>query len=194
VLGTTKRIAERLTAATDIGTTGAFMSVRFGNVLGSKGSVIPTFAEQIRRGEPVTVTDPEATRYFMTVSEAVLLVLQSGALGRGGDVLVLDMGEPVRIIDLPPRISAEIAPGAKPPQIVITGLRPGEKLHEQLESGDDVRVEKPHDRIDRFVVPPIDRASLALDVDNVETLHDQLQAAARIDRLHNVVEIRHDAI
>ena len=111
VLGTTKRIAERLTAAADAGTAGSYMSVRFGNVLGSNGSVIPTFAEQIRRGEPVTVTHPEATRYFMTVKEAVLLVLQSGALGQGGDVMVLDMGEPVRIIDLPSRIAAEITPG-----------------------------------------------------------------------------------
>jgi len=166
------------------------MSVRFGNVLGSQGSVIPTFAEQIRTGEPVTVTHPEATRYFMTVKEAVLLVLQSGALGQGADVLVLDMGEPVKIIDLPARIAAEITPGEPPPQIVITGLRPGEKLHEQLNSDDDVRVEKPHDRIDRFDVPPLDRSSVEFEAgDDAEDLRQALDAAARVSRLATVVDI-----
>jgi FlaA1/EpsC-like NDP-sugar epimerase len=190
VLGTTKRIAERITSEADAGATGTYMSVRFGNVLGSNGSVIPTFAEQIRRGEPVTVTDPEATRYFMTVNEAVLLVLQSGALGQGADVLVLDMGEPVKIIDLPPRIAAEITPGEPPPRIVITGLRPGEKLHEQLNSNDDVRVEKPHDRVDRFVVPPLDITSVALDLDaEADELRDTLDAAARIVRIGVVIDL-----
>lgn len=189
VLGTTKRIAERLTAAADAGVPGIYMSVRFGNVLGSQGSVIPTFAEQIRRGDPVTVTDPDATRYFMTVDEAVLLVLQCGALGRGADVLVLDMGEPVKIIDLPPRIAAEIAPGSLPPQIVYTGLRLGEKLHEQLQSDDDSRVEKPHDRVDRFAVPPLDRSAILFDLDDADRLCDQLSAAARVAPLHKVANL-----
>lgn len=188
VLGTTKRIAERLTSGANAGTSGTYMSVRFGNVLGSNGSVIPTFAEQIRKGEPVTVTHEDATRYFMTVREAVLLVLQSGALGQGADVLVLDMGEPVRIMDLPARIAAEITPGEPPPRIIITGLRPGEKLHEQLNSEDDVRVEKPHDRVDRFEVPPVDASALRLDAEDAEELREALDAVARVPRVGVVVE------
>lgn len=189
VLGTTKRIAERLTSAADAGANGSYMSVRFGNVLGSNGSVIPTFAEQIRRGEPVTVTDPEATRYFMTVKEAVLLVLQSGSLGQGADVMVLDMGDPVRIIDLPSRIAAEITPGEAPPKIVITGLRPGEKLHEQLNSIEDTRVEKPHDRVDRFLVPPLDITSIDLEVLNADELRHVLESTARVEVLASVFDI-----
>jgi FlaA1/EpsC-like NDP-sugar epimerase len=114
VLGTTKRVAERITAYFDLISSGCYSSVRFGNVLGSNGSVIPTFMEQIKQGEPITVTDPAATRYFMTTEEAVLLVLQATALAHGGDVFVLDMGDPVSIDMLARRLSRQIAPGRVP--------------------------------------------------------------------------------
>jgi FlaA1/EpsC-like NDP-sugar epimerase len=124
-------------------------------VLGSNGSVIPTFVEQINNGYPITVTDPEATRFFMTTEEAVLLVLQASTLGRGGDVLVLDMGEPVSIDRLARRLSRQLAPG-QDTEIVYTGLRPGEKLHEVLSTERDEPLENPHPRLTRYAVPPLD--------------------------------------
>lgn len=155
VLGMSKRIAEQTIASYSERHPGRFLSVRFGNVLGSNGSVIPTFLQQIEDGRPITVTDPEITRYFMTSDEAVLLVLQAGACGEGGDVLVLDMGAPVRIADLAVRLSRQVAPGRET-QIVYTGLRPGEKLHEALVSAEDVALDRPHERIGRFAVKPLD--------------------------------------
>ena len=122
-----------------------FTMVRFGNVLGSSGSVIPLFREQIRRGGPITVTDPRITRYFMTIPEAAQLVIQAGSMGEGGDVFVLDMGQPVKIVDLAERIvhlSGLSVKSKSHPQgdieIVFTGLRPGEKLYEELLIGDNV--------------------------------------------------------
>jgi FlaA1/EpsC-like NDP-sugar epimerase len=133
VMGATKRAAEMalsLLAAEHPGT--RFMAVRFGNVLGSSGSVIPKFKEQIARGGPVTVTHPEIIRYFMTIPESARLVLQAAAIGESGQVLVLDMGEPVKIVDLA-RDLIRLA-GHTPQEIAIefTGLRPGEKLYEEL--------------------------------------------------------------
>lgn len=166
VLGTTKRTAERITAHFDSISDGRYLSVRFGNVLGSNGSVVPTFMAQLERGEPLTVTDAEATRYFMTIPEAVLLVLQAAALGRGGDVLVLDMGTPVSIDMLARRVSRLVAPGREP-DIVYTGLRPGEKLHEDLVTDTDEPLEQPHPRLSRYAVPPLDPNSrTALELDN----------------------------
>ena len=130
VLGYSKRLAEGLTAAMDRVAGGSYMSVRFGNVLGSRGSVLTTFTAQIAQGGPVTVTDPRVTRYFMTIREAVQLVIQAGAIGSGGcDVLVLDMGEPVPIRQMAQQL---IDLSGQRVEITYTGLREGEKLHEEL--------------------------------------------------------------
>ena len=129
VLGYSKRVAERLTAYMGGQADGSYLSVRFGNVLGSRGSVLTALSAQVESGGPVTVTHPEVTRYFMTADEAVQLVLQAATIGRDGEVLVLDMGEPVRIADLARRLAAR---STSPVEIVFTGLRPGEKLAEDL--------------------------------------------------------------
>ncbi|MBX6387921.1 MAG: polysaccharide biosynthesis protein [Frankia sp.] len=151
VLGYSKRITERLTAyvAREHGL--PYVSVRFGNVLGSNGSVLTIFASQLAAGGPLTVTDPEVTRYFMTVQEAVELVLQAGALGSGGDALVLDMGEPVRIADVARRLI-----GNQRIDIVYTGLGVGEKLHEQLFGIAETDDRPHHPLISEVPVPPLD--------------------------------------
>ena len=154
VLGYTKRIAERLTAGADdlAGPSGTYLSVRFGNVLGSRGSVLHAFKAQIDAGGPVTVTDPDVSRYFMTVEEAVQLVIQAGALGRGGEALILDMGIPVRIDDVARRLIAE---SDRPIEVVYTGLRPGEKLHEVLFADGEEGSTPLHPGIAHVDVPPL---------------------------------------
>jgi FlaA1/EpsC-like NDP-sugar epimerase len=144
VMGATKRVSENMLREIEGST--EFVSVRFGNVLDSRGSVIPIFRDQVRRGGPVTVTHPDMTRFFMSIHEAVFLVLQAGAMGRGGEVYVLDMGEPVRILDLAHSIIRfyGLEPDKDVP-IVYTGLRPGEKLFEEIltaEEGTTVTLSK----------------------------------------------------
>src|SRR5262245_31685342 len=132
LMGTTKRVAELIMKAMLGGST-KFVAVRFGNVLGSNGSVIPVFRKQIASGGPVTVTHPEATRYFMSISEAVQLVMVAGTLGQGGEIFLLDMGEPVNITDLAKRlISLSGFQAGRDVDIVFTWLRPGEKMHEEI--------------------------------------------------------------
>ncbi|SCF21658.1 NDP-sugar epimerase, includes UDP-GlcNAc-inverting 4,6-dehydratase FlaA1 and capsular polysaccharide biosynthesis protein EpsC [Micromonospora viridifaciens] len=152
VLGYSKRITERLTAhhARQLG--GTYLSVRFGNVLSSRGSVLTAFQAQIKAGVPITVTHPEVTRYFMTVQEAVQLVLQAASIGRDGEALVLDMGEPVRIADVARRLAAE---ADTPVDIVYTGLRPGEKLHEHLFGADETDLRPLHPLISHVRVPAL---------------------------------------
>lgn len=157
VLGMTKRVAERLTAWYAATTDGTYLSVRFGNVLGSRGSMLPTFLEQIRCGGPVTVTHPDVTRYFMTIPEACELVIQAGAVGAGGEVLVLDMGEPVSINGVAERL---IAQSGKKVHIVFTGLRPGEKMHEVLLSSEEHGERRSHPMITHVVVPPLPPSEL----------------------------------
>lgn len=145
VLGLSKRVTERLTASMafdPLSAAGRYVSVRFGNVLGSRGSVLTIFAEQVERGGPITVTHPEVTRYFMTVQEAVRLTIYAGAIGSSGEVLVLDMGEPVRILDVAKRFAQQRVPALP---IEFTALRKGEKLHEELfaTGEDDTRLVHP---------------------------------------------------
>ncbi len=158
VLGQTKRLAERLTAWTAAETGRDFVSVRFGNVLGSRGSMLPLFAELIRTGRPVTVTHPNATRYFMSIPEACHLVIQAAAIAQPGEVLVLDMGEPVRVLDIARRMVAALGGDS---DIVFTGLRPGEKLHEDLIGRGETERRPVHPKISHASVPPLDPGALA---------------------------------
>ena len=165
VLGYSKRIAERLTAAASGRRTGRYVSVRFGNVLGSRGSVLDTFEHQIAAGGPVTVTDPDVTRYFMTISEACQLVLQAAAIGADGEALVLDVGDPVRIADVA-RTLIERTPDAEDTRIVYTGLRAGEKLHECLFGEHEPHNRRPrHSLVSHVPVPPLRFDSLPLVLD-----------------------------
>jgi FlaA1/EpsC-like NDP-sugar epimerase len=154
VMGATKRLGEvylQQVARRQLGT--KFMAVRFGNVLGSSGSVVPTFSRQIAAGGPITVTHPDITRYFMTIPEAVSLVLQSSVFGNSGDIFVLDMGTPVRIADLARKMIALSGLTPDDIEIVFTGLRPGEKLYEELSQQVEAVVATPHPKILRLVCP-----------------------------------------
>jgi FlaA1/EpsC-like NDP-sugar epimerase len=153
VLGYSKRVAEGLTAHASQEHCGNYLSVRFGNVLGSRGSVLTSFRAQLEAGGPLTVTHPDVTRFFMTVEEAVQLVVQAGAIGGPGEVLVLQMGEPVKIAEVAQRL-ASLSP--QPVPIEFTGLRPGEKLHEELFGDGEVAQPSEHALITAVCAPPLE--------------------------------------
>lgn len=158
VMGATKRVAEKVIISMNDTYDTKYITVRFGNVLGSRGSVIPLFKKQIEVGGPVTVTDPEMTRYFMTIPEASQLVLQAGAMGKGGEVFLLDMGEPVKIIDLA-RNMIRLS-GLEPDKdihIKITGLRPGEKKYEELLTSEEGTNRTNHTKIFEAALDTVDR-------------------------------------
>lgn len=172
VMGASKRLAELYLQARGNGTdcATAFVAVRFGNVLGSSGSVVPIFRKQIARGGPVTVTHKDVTRYFMTIPEAVGLVLQSASMGAGGEIFVLDMGEPVKIIDLAEQMIR--LSGFTPYEdidIEIVGLRPGEKLYEELQHNNETFQKTNHPRVRQFVSTPIS-------VEDASRMRDMLSA------------------
>jgi FlaA1/EpsC-like NDP-sugar epimerase len=193
VMGSCKRLAEQYVQARSAGSRCRFVTVRFGNVLDSSGSVVPIFREQIARGGPVTVTHPKMTRYFMLIPEAAQLVIQAGAMGRGGEIFVLDMGEPVRILDLAHdmirlsglRVGDDI-------EVHITGLRPGEKLYEELYDLAEIRARTTHPKI---MVADSDRRhvlEVLRDIGQLEALAnepDELVKAALRDiiPIHNPV-------
>ncbi|MBA4084737.1 polysaccharide biosynthesis protein [Janibacter terrae] len=159
VLGYSKRVTERLTADFATKDDNTYVSVRFGNVLGSRGSVITAFTTQIEQGGPVTVTHPDVERYFMLIPEACQLVLQAAAIGRDGEVMVLDMGEPAKIKDVATTL-IDLS-GRKDIEIVFTGLRPGEKMSEELFTpGEDIR-RTDHELVNSVDVPTIDSESVA---------------------------------
>lgn len=191
IMGATKRLAELILQglAAEQRTT-RFSMVRFGNVLGSSGSVVPLFREQIRQGGPVTITHPEITRYFMTIPEAAQLVVQASAMARGGEVFVLDMGDPVRIIDLARNMvelcGLTVRSDDKPDgdiEIVVTGLRPGEKLYEELLIGNDPQPTQ-HPRIMMATEHRLSWAQLRNDLDRLE----HLIAAGDVRRAHDLLK------
>jgi FlaA1/EpsC-like NDP-sugar epimerase len=162
VMGASKRLAELVCLALQAkGGRTRFEVVRFGNVLGSAGSVIPRFQEQIARGGPVTVTHPEITRYFMSIPEAAQLVLQAAGMGRGGEVFVLDMGEPLKVVDVARNLIGLSGYTADQIKIVFTGLRPGEKLYEELLADSESTRETHHPKLRIARLPVVDAAILA---------------------------------
>jgi FlaA1/EpsC-like NDP-sugar epimerase len=195
VMGATKRIAEMYVQSLNSGSNTKFVAVRFGNVLGSRGSVIPRFKEQIAMGGPVTVTHPNMIRYFMTIPEATQLVIQAGMFADGGEIFILDMGKPVHIVDLAKDLirlsgfesNVDI-------DIVFTGIRPGEKLYEELLMEEEGLTTTQHNRI--FIGKPINlsRASLELAIKQLEKLVDEDQAIIRDGLKHLVPTFQNEHV
>lgn len=185
VMGCTKRVAEMYVQSMNNISNTRFVAVRFGNVLGSRGSVIPLFKKQIAKGGPVTLTHPDMKRYFMTIPEASQLVLQAGAMAKGGEVFVLDMGEPVKIYDLARDliILSGLIPEIDIP-IKITGLRPGEKLFEELLSAEDGTEKTAHNKIFTAKIKQQDKVIMD---ENVLKLLDLEQADDIVKMLKKIV-------
>ena len=184
VMGCTKRVAEMYVQSMNKNSGTRFVAVRFGNVLGSRGSVIPLFKKQIAKGGPVTVTHPDMKRYFMTIPEASQLVLQAGAMAKGGEVFVLDMGEPVRIYDLAKDLItlSGLIPG-KDIEIKITGLRPGEKLFEELLSAEDGTEKTTHKKIFTARIKEIDKAGLDKKISKILEITDGEEVVAALQKI-----------
>jgi FlaA1/EpsC-like NDP-sugar epimerase len=192
IMGASKRLAE-MTLLMYAGSAPAtkLVAVRFGNVLGSEGSVLPIFRRQLARGGPLTVTHAEATRYFMTIPEAVQLVMQAGAMGQGGEIFILDMGQPIKIVDLARRLIT--LAGRKPDeeiQIVITGLRPGERLHEELYSDEEPILPTQHQKIMMLAGTSVPRATLQGTLAELERLISGREAEAARRLLLEIVATR----
>jgi FlaA1/EpsC-like NDP-sugar epimerase len=181
IMGVTKRVAELILLGLQHQHT-RFVAVRFGNVLGSNGSVLPIFQQQLAKGGPLTVTHPEARRYFMTIPEAVQLVLQASTMGQGGEIFILEMGEPIKIYDL--ARNCILLSGLQPEQdvkIVFTGLRPGEKLVEELLTQGEGITRTWHEKIRVLSSPEVS-------FDQVRRWLDELSALVEAKNVHGLVE------
>lgn len=193
VMGMTKRVAEDLLRSYQ-GTSTVFSSVRFGNVLGSAGSVMPLFQWQMAQGKPITITDPEATRYFMLTAEAAQLVLQAGVIGRGGEVFFLDMGEPIKIIDLAEdliRLS-----GYKPGEDIrvdTVGMRPGERMNEELVREAEALLESSHEKIMIAQSPPLDPECFSEDLETLRRLAVERKREPAVEHL-KAMAVRYSAV
>jgi len=189
VMGASKRVAEMVITSLNHQQTTQFLAVRFGNVLGSRGSVIPIFQEQIKKGGPVTITHPEMKRYFMTIPEAVLLVLQAGAMGNGGEVFVLDMGEPVKIYD----VACELIrlSGLEPEKdipIVFTGMRPGEKLFEEVLTAEEGVEPTAHPKIFKArIKDPLPQDILFRKIEDLKDFAQLQDASAIVRTLQEII-------
>jgi FlaA1/EpsC-like NDP-sugar epimerase len=188
IMGATKRIAEMYTQSLNSETGTRYITTRFGNVLGSNGSVIPRFKKQIESGREVTVTHPEITRFFMTISEACQLVLEAAAMGEGGEIFLFDMGKPVRIADLAVKmIRLSGLEEGKDISIRYTGLRPGEKLYEELLANEENTLPTHHEKILIARVKPSDQDRITHDVQELGRLfsvQDNDQDEANGARIH----------
>lgn len=187
VMGATKRLAEMLIQHIDKSSPTRFVAVRFGNVLGSRGSVIPLFKGQIKEGGPITVTHPEMVRFFMTIPEASKLVIQAGAIAQGGEIFVLDMGEPVKIVDLAKNLIKLSGYTEEEIEIKYTGVRPGEKLFEELLFEDEIH--------DEQVFPKIYRGKSC--ESNLDIVHELIAQYKQLDKLslrNKLLDIANDRV
>jgi FlaA1/EpsC-like NDP-sugar epimerase len=192
IMGTTKRIAEiyiqSLKNDPENNGTTRFITTRFGNVLGSNGSVIPRFKAQIQKGGPITVTHPEITRYFMTIPEAVHLVLEAGTMGTGGEIFIFDMGEPVKITDLALKM-IKLA-GLQPDRdikIIYSGLRPGEKLYEELLNDGENTMPTYHEKIKISQVIDYSYEQVHNDISELLALNKQNDVLGVVNKMKEIV-------
>jgi FlaA1/EpsC-like NDP-sugar epimerase len=179
-MGASKRLAEMVCQGLQGEGGTKFVTVRFGNVLGSSGSVIPKFREQIASGGPVTITHPEITRYFMSIPEAAQLVMQAGMMGAGGEILVLDMGESVKIVNLAKDMIRLSGLSEDEVDIVYTGLRPGEKLYEELLADDENTLSTLHDKLRVAEARSADFAWVQELLAWIESIHDEDEQVIKV--------------
>jgi FlaA1/EpsC-like NDP-sugar epimerase len=188
IMGATKRVAEMYAQSREAISDTNFVTTRFGNVLGSNGSVIPLFKKQIEEGGPLTVTDPEVTRYFMTIPEAVQLVLEAGAMGNGGEIFVFDMGKSIKILDLARNMVKLMGLELdKDIEIKFTGLRPGEKLYEELLTSDENTTATHHPKILRAAVRKVSFEELSGEISLLIALFDRQDNASIVKKLKELV-------
>ena len=191
VMGATKRFAEMIVQhMASVSTSTRFVAVRFGNVLGSRGSVIPLFKKQIQKGGPVTVTHPDMIRYFMTIPEASRLVIQAGTLARGGELFVLDMGDPVKIVDLAKNLITLSGYSIEEIGIEFTGLRPGEKMYEELLNEGEIHPEQIFPKIHIGKAVLIDQGILRQFMNDFEGISKEEIRERLLDIANNKVNLK----